>query len=199
MTNKPRPFHIILLIFNIAIALVFGSIFLLHKNYEFAIYVGAIIACLAIICVSFFKVPYSNATLIALTFWTFLHVSGGAIYLNGSRLYDIILLPLSQTLPILRYDQLVHVWGFGAATLTIFDMLKPLLKENLNRFVALSTVVIMAGLGAGALNEIIEAIVTAVIPSSGVGGYLNTALDLIADLIGAILAMLFIHRRYLKI
>jgi len=97
----------------------------------------------------------------------------------------------------LRYDQLVHTFGFAAATLTMFDVLRPLLKENLQGWVALSIVVVMAGLGVGALNEIIEALVAAAVPSAGVGGYVNTALDLIADLVGALLAMLYIKLRYL--
>jgi hypothetical protein len=56
----------------------------------------------------------------------------------------------------------------------------------------------MVGLGVGAFNEIVEALVSAIVPSSGVGGYVNTSLDLIADLIGAILAFVFIKWRYLR-
>jgi hypothetical protein len=92
----------------------------------------------------------------------------------------------------------VHTFGFAAATLTMFDLLRPLLKENLQHFIALSVVVVMAGLGVGAFNEIVEALVAAAIPQSGVGGYVNTALDLIADFIGAILAFAFIKFKYLK-
>jgi len=55
----------------------------------------------------------------------------------------------------------------------------------------------MAGLGTGALNEIAEFVVSTMVPRSGVGGYINTALDLCADLVGAILALLYIRWRYL--
>ena len=198
MSGKIRPGHIILLVINIALLIAFGTSFLLKRNYEFMIYVGAIIICLALIFVSFFRITYSYATLTGLTIWSLMHMAGGAFYINGVRLYDLILLPLSQTYPILRYDQLVHTFGFAAATLTMFDLLRPLLKENLQHFIALSIVVVMAGLGVGAFNEIIEALVAATIPQSGVGGYVNTALDLIADFIGAILAFAFIKLRYLK-
>lgn len=80
----------------------------------------------------------------------------------------------------------------------MFCLLKPLLKENLDRFIALSIVVVMADIGVGAVNEIVEALVSAIVPDSGVGGYVNTSLDLIADMIGASLAMLYIRLRYLK-
>lgn len=198
MSGKIKSGHIVLLVINIALLIAFGTSFLLKRNYEFMIYVGAIIVCLALIFVSFFRTTYSYATLTGLTIWSLMHMAGGAFYINGVRLYDLILLPLSQTYPILRYDQLVHTFGFAAATLTMFDLLRPLLKENLQHFIALSIVVVMAGLGVGAFNEIIEALVAATIPQSGVGGYVNTALDLIADFIGAILAFAFIKLRYLK-
>jgi putative membrane protein len=128
-------------------------------------------------------------------------MAGGGVYINGVRLYDIILIPLSQTYPILRYDQVVHTFGFAAATLTMFDLLRPMLipMKSGQHLIALSIVVIMAGLGVGAFNEIVEALVAATIPQSGVGGYVNTALDLIADLLGAVLAFAFIKWRYLKI
>jgi uncharacterized membrane protein YjdF len=196
--NKLRAGHIVLLIINVGLLLAFGTVFLLKKNYEFVIYVGVIIVCMALVCVSFFRVRYSSATLMGLTIWSLLHMAGGGVYINGIRLYEIILIPLSQTYPILRYDQVVHTFGFAAATLTMFDLLRPLLKENLQGYVSLSVVVIMAGLGVGAFNEIVEALVSAIVPSSGVGGYLNTALDLISDLLGAILAMVFIKWRYLR-
>ena len=198
LTNsKIKPVHIILLIINICLLIAFGSSFLLKKNYEFMIYAGVIILCLAVICVSFFKISYSFATLLGLTIWSLMHLAGGGVYINGVRLYDIVLIPLSQTYPILRYDQVVHTFGFAAATLTMFDLLRPLLKEKLQGYISLSVVIVMAGLGVGAFNEIVEALVAATIPQSGVGGYVNTALDLIAGLLGAILAMAFIKLRYL--
>jgi hypothetical protein len=197
MSNKIRPGHIVLLVINIALLLAFGASFLLKRNYEFIIYVGVIVVCLALIVVSFFKITYSYATLAGLTIWSLMHMAGGGIYINGVRLYDIILVPLSQTYPILRYDQVVHIFGFAVATLMMFDLLRPLLKENLQHFIALSVVVMMAGLGVGAFNEIVEALVAAIVPQAGVGGYVNTALDLISDLIGAILAMVFIRWWYL--
>ena len=197
MTNKIRPIHIVLLIINICLVAGFGYSFLLRKNYEFIIYVGVIVLFLILIGITFFKVAYSTPTLLGLTIWSLMHMAGGGVFINNVRLYDIILIPLSQTYPILRYDQVVHLFGFAVATLAMFDLLRPLLKENPQHFVALSVVVIMAGLGVGAFNEIVEALVAAALPQSGVGGYVNTALDLISDFLGSMLAMVFIKCRYL--
>lgn len=198
MNNKIRPIHIVLLIINICLVIGFGYSFLLLKNYEFVIYVGVIILFLILVSITFFKVAYSTVTLTGLTIWSLMHMAGGGLFFNNIRLYDIILIPLSQTYPILRYDQVVHVFGFGVATIAMFELIRPHLKENLQHFVALSIVIIMAGLGVGAFNEIVEALVAATLPQSGVGGYVNTALDLMSDLIGSIIAMLFIKWQYLK-
>ena len=53
-------------------------------------------------------------------------------------------------------------------------------------------VLVMAGLGVGAFNETVEFLVNVVVPESGVGGYLNTSLDLCANSVGAILALVYI-------
>mgnify|MGYP003988925833 FL=1 len=50
----------------------------------------------------------------------------------------------------------------------------------------------MAGCGFGALNEVIEFIVGLLDPGAGVGGYINTSIDLCSNLIGAILAVMYI-------
>ncbi len=53
----------------------------------------------------------------------------------------------------------------------------------------------MAGLGMGALNEVVEFIAAEIVPDSGVGGYENTALDLCADLVGAFAGLIYIRVR----
>lgn len=99
---------------------------------------------------------------------------------------------VGQPYNIFKYDQFVHIVGFGVATLALYYLLKPLIKKDNKKWVALSIVVVMAGLGAGALNEIIEFIATVIVPETGVGGYENSSLDLISNLIGAIVAMTYI-------
>ncbi|MEI6222507.1 MAG: hypothetical protein WCP97_07110, partial [bacterium] len=89
---------------------------------------------------------------------------------------------------IFRYDQFVHIVGFGAATLMMAHLFKPLLKPGAERTISFAILLIMAGLGVGAVNELVEFAVTLVVPNNGVGGYMNTCLDLAADTIGAVVA-----------
>jgi len=189
--------HLILLAINIISVIIFGTLSLTGRNYEFVIYTGVIIFFTVVIGVTYFRVPYTDACLFGLTFWAILHMAGGTLYIDGTKLYRLMLLPLSEKYPVLRFDQAVHIWGFGVATITMYCLLRPLLKESLNRFVALSIVLIMTGVGLGAFNEIVEFIITQIVAETGVGGYMNTMLDLTANLIGAILGMLYIRLRYL--
>ncbi|MFH1585340.1 MAG: hypothetical protein ABIB79_01065 [archaeon] len=111
---------------------------------------------------------------------------------NGEVFYTLILIPLSETYSIFKYDPFVHIVGFGVAALMMWVVLKPKLKP-LGNWTAISIIIIMAGLGVGALNEIIEFTATVAVPETNVGGYINTSLDLVADLIGAVLAMIYIR------
>lgn len=172
---------------------VFSAHFVTRKNYEFIIYVGVIVFFLVVFIVTNEKVHYPNSILWGLVVWAIMHMAGGSVHIKGTLLYRIILIPLSENYPVFRYDQLVHIIGFGVATLTLFYLLRPLLGTNVKGWGALSIIVVAAGLGVGAFNEVIEFIVSSAVPESNVGGYLNTSLDLVSDLIGAVLALVVIR------
>jgi putative membrane protein len=190
--------HLILLAVNLALILSAGFVFIFKLNYEFIIYVGVIIFFLFLVAYSAKKVEYTDATLVSLTIWSALHLAGGSIPVGDGRLYDVMLIELSSRLPIFRYDQLVHIWGFGACTLVAFSLLRKRLVSPVRFNIPLALVLTMAGLGVGAFNEILEFVVDQTVPESGVGGYINTSLDLCANLVGTILGMTYIYFRYLR-
>ena len=190
--------HYLLLGINVALILGFGAVFVVRANYEFLIYVGVVVVLLGLVAVSMRSVAYTWGALIGLTVWSAMHLAGGAIQIGDGRLYDLILLPLSRTYPILRYDQLVHLWGFGAATVVGYCLLAEELIRPIKHPIAVGIVITMTGLGLGALNEILEFGVMLAVPGAGVGGYLNTSLDLVADLIGALGGLCVVWRCYLR-
>ncbi len=53
-----------------------------------------------------------------------------------------------------------------------------------------------AGMGFGAMNEVVEFIATLTMPETNVGGYINTGWDLVSNLTGCTLAALLIRLRY---
>lgn len=185
--------HIVLLVVNLLLIFGFGSVFLSRQNYEFLIYVGVIILFLCLIGTSINKVNYTLGSLVGLTIWSAMHLAGGGIMVGDGRLYDVILLKLSDTYPIWRYDQLVHMWGFGVTTIVAFCLIEGTMQRPIKNPIGLGIVLVMAGLGFGALNEIVEFAVSTVVPESGVGGYVNTSLDLCANLVGAMLGLLYIR------
>lgn len=185
--------HLMLLGVLLAVLVPFSVYFSFHQNYEFLLYVAVIVFFLFVIALTNGRVRYPLSILWGLAVWAILHMCGGGIRVNDGVLYGVMLVPLSDKIPVFRYDQFVHIIGFGVATLLMFHLLRPLLRPDLRHWTALSIVVTMAGLGVGALNEIVEFIATLLVPETGVGGYVNTALDLVADLVGAILALVLIR------
>lgn len=187
--------HWTLLAINIIMLIIFGILFAARKNYEFLAYIGVIVFFLIIIGLSLTKVTYSNLTLWGLTLWAFLHMAGGGLSWNGHRWYEIMFFTVTEAYPILRYDQVIHALGFFVATLVVWELLKPHLTQGRTGWIALGIVVIMAGLGLGALNEIVEFVASELIEGTGVGGYINTSLDLVFDLLGAVIAWIVIWWR----
>ena len=193
MIIKFKKEQLLILAINIIALIAFILVFWSRHNYEFLMYVGVIIFFLIIIMFTINKVNYPTIVLWGLTAWSLLHMSGGGIYIGGKKIYELMIWSIvGNPYYIFRYDQFVHIVGFAVATLVIYYILKPILRIDLKKWTALSIVVIMAGLGVGALNEIIEFMATVIVPETGVGGYINTSLDLVADLIGAIGAMIYI-------
>lgn len=185
----------IILAFLLAPLLIYGYLFQTRGNAEFLLYIGVIVLFLLLILFTNKKVQYPHAVLWGLAIWSFLHMSGGGILISDGRLYEVILIPLTEAYPIFRYDQLVHIIGFGVATVLMHHLLRPYLKSKKMGF-GLGLVVVMAGLGVGALNEMVEFLATVLVPSTGVGGYVNTSLDLVADFIGALIAVFYIRNNH---
>jgi len=185
------------LIVNLIALAVFAAVYATMANYEFLIYIGVIVFFLVVLILTNRRVRYPVDLLWGLTLWSLMHMLGGCVPVKGGRLYELILIPISEEYGVFRYDQFVHIIGFGVATLVMYHLLRPLLRPGVRKWWSLSIFIVMAGLGVGALNEVIEFLITVVCPETGVGGYLNTSLDLVSDLIGALLALGFIRAREL--
>jgi len=164
-----------------------------RENYEFMIYLGAIILLTLLVWFSMKKIRYPTGLLWALVIWTFLHLAGGVVPVGDDVLYGWMVLPLSETYPILRFDQLVHAYGFGTMAFMVYTLLKPFIKIKAKDSTAFSIVIVMGALGFGALNEILEFTAVVLAPRTGVGGYLNTSLDQVFNFIGALIALFIIR------
>lgn len=129
--------------------------------------------------------------------WIILHMLGGSIIINeaGQRLYAWIIFDLiGEPYFILKYDQVVHAYTYFVFSILVYHALQKHLKPNQNAALILFT--ILASVGIGTLNEIVEfSMVVFANAAEGVGDYYNTALDMVFNLVGAILGVWFVSKR----
>ncbi|MEK6875676.1 MAG: DUF2238 domain-containing protein [Nanoarchaeota archaeon] len=189
-----------ILIANILLILIFLPLAIKKENYEFVMYIGVIIIFFALIVATNKRNNLGNFVLWGLTGWALIHMCGGFVYINGARLYEIMVLNIIKTesIYLFRYDQLVHMYGFGVATLIGYDVLKPYLNFNKINWKVLSALLVLIGMGLGALNEVIEFLAVVTVPQTGVGGFYNTAWDLTFNMVGAIIAVIIVNLRKSK-
>jgi hypothetical protein len=120
-----------------------------------------------------------------LSVWGFAHMAGGLLVVDGRVLYRLQLIPV-----LLRYDQVVHAFGFGFATLACHAVL----SRPPGVHPVPTVLVALCGMGVGAVNEMLEFLITRVQPDSNVGGFVNTGWDLVFNALGCGVAALWIKR-----
>jgi putative membrane protein len=189
LTRRETP----VLIANLVYVPAFTVIALRNLNFEFVLYVGVILIVGAWVVWKQRSVRFNLPILWGLTIWGLLHMAGGNIRVGDDILYGLQLIPV-----VLRYDQLVHAFGFGMATLVCHHLLKPYLRDGIDRWRTLSILIVLMGSGLGAINEIIEFIAVKTLPETNVGGYDNTLWDLIFNLIGGLLAVAWLTLRRVR-
>jgi len=176
--------HKALIAFTLLYVLAFSLYYVWIKNFEFLWYVAVLLFFIFLIGGTLHKTKLNPISLWGLSVWGFLHMAGGGIKIGSGVLYGLVLFPFVQKgeMTILKYDQVVHAFGFAVATLVISELLAPYSKEKGKMFYFVSA---LAGMGLGAINEIVEFVAVLVFPKTGVGGYYNTALDLVFNALGA--------------
>ena len=194
---KLRKGEWFLAFFNLAYILGFAIYYIGIKNYEFLWYVGVLVFFFILIGASINKSRFDYLVLWGLSLWGLMHMAGGGIRVGDSVLYALRIIPIIDTgeFFVLKFDQFVHFFGFGVTTLVAYHLLKPYLNKDSN-YKIIYPILIFISMGLGALNEIVEFIAVVSFPKTGVGGYYNTALDMVFNMLGAIAAVIFIHIRY---
>jgi hypothetical protein len=97
---------------------------------------------------------------------------------------------------VLRYDNLQHAWGFGFVGLATWEVLRHrLAPRDGDVGLVAAWVVVLAATGFGAINEVLEYVLTLTLAATNVGGYDNTARDLVANLAGGLAVGTWTARR----
>jgi putative membrane protein len=169
----------------------FTVVFLARGNREFLLYAATLSVLIALVQRSDRVLAYAAGVKWCFLFWLVLHMCGGYVHVGATRLYDLILLPLAGApYHVLRYDQFVHAFCYfmigGLLSGLVAHMASPRASPWLQRLV-----VLLAALGVGAINEIIEFSAVACFGTDGVGDYFNNALDNVFNALGAIAALVW--------
>ena len=165
------------------------------SNYEFLLYIGVVVLMMGVVWVVHGRVALTSGALWCLSIWGLAHMAGGLVVVPESWpvmgtnrvLYSLWLIP-----DRLKYDHVVHAYGFGVTTWVCWQGLRAALggrHQRVRPTPGLMLLCAAAGLGFGALNEVIEFAATLLVPETNVGGYLNTGWDLVANLFGATVAV----------
>lgn len=196
------------LVFNAVylLAAVVGSI--ASNNSEFILYIVIMLVLGSVVWFADRRVVFSLLVLWGLSLWGLVHMAGGLISvpeswpINGEHrvLYSLWLIP-----ECLKYDHVVHAFGFGVTTLICWEGFCAIIRSQGSEdpFVPKPTLGMLtlsgaASMGFGALNEVIEFFLTLTLPETNIGGYINTGWDLVSNLVGVTIACILIagrHRR----
>jgi len=184
-------FSVTYLVFSAIAAVVRG-------NQEFIFYIVVVVLLMGAVLAVHRRVQLSQGALWALSVWGLAHMMGGLVTVpegwpvNGDSrvLYSLWLIPGR-----LKYDHIVHAYGFGTTTWVCWQGLRAILRSgNVPARPTLGMMVLSAaaGLGFGALNEVVEFAAVLLVPETNVGGYFNTGWDLVANSVGAATAAMLI-------
>ena len=156
-----------------------------------AAYLVMMVVLAAFVAFVHHRVGFSGSLLWALTVWGFLHMAGGLVPAGGAA---HVLYNADWGVPVLRYDRLIHAFGFGAATVACWQALRLRLAVGTRMTAGLTLLVALMGMGVGAVNEVVE-FAASQLANTNVGGYVNTGWDLVFNTLGCTLASGWIARR----
>jgi hypothetical protein len=175
--------------------ILFSILALRRLNYEFFFY-NIIIAIIVFILYKIHKeIHLSTGIITGLIIAGVLHILGGNVHIGATRLYDFWIIN-----GLIRYDNLVHMFSIFVATLIAYNLISPYINYKIKKdWFYLSSLLILIALGIGVLNEIIELLAVLFLNASEtVGGYMNNAMDLVFNLIGSVIASIYIWFHYEK-
>lgn len=172
---------------------------------EFMLYLAAAPFLVAGIAFLHVKITLPVSMLWGLSALGLLHCLGGLVTLPANfptegkpYLYNLWIVSGK-----LKYDQAVHIYGNALATWLCWNLLRYtvaiVVKRDLKDIPARGVFLVLcflAGVGVGALNELLEFGATRTVPGdTNVGGYVNTGWDLVANTLGGAITVFLIWLR----
>lgn len=186
--NKLIYFFIVLL----AYLIFFLTISIKNQDYEYIYYNLLIFFGFLVLILFSKKIHLKTSSIIGLLILGFFHLAGGNFIIGGLRLYQ-------TSKFFIPYDKLVHFIGSFILAIIAYNHLYPILKrKKTKQKTIIFFLVVLIATGLGAIIEIIEFLATLIFQNTIVGDYANNAVDLIANILGAIAATPFLLRDFKK-
>lgn len=189
-----------LLALNILIVVIFGWFYGQALNYEFLAYVVSIGLITGFLFGTLHLTRFSNGILFGVTLWALLHMLGGSVQTADGVLYAWQIYPFfngGSEFYVLKFDQVVHAYLYGVVAVMFLHLLREVVGIKTHVWLT-AFIAIFAAAGFATLNEIIEFAAVVVLPETGVGGYYNTMLDIIFNLLGAVVGVLLFFAMKVK-
>ncbi len=180
-----------ILAFTALYTLAFSAYFMGRFNIEFIAYAGVITFIFTLLYSTLDKTRIPASILAGISIWGLLHMMGGSIPTADGVLYNWKMYPFFDgggELYILKFDQFVHLYLYAVVALLFLHLLRNYFA-NKHSQILIGFIAVMASMGIGAMNEIIEFIAVLSVPDNNVGGYINTALDIVFNFAGAFVAV----------
>lgn len=190
--------------FNIAYLAAFITGAVIVENYVFFYQAGILTALIFALYLAHRNVCYSSSLLWSLSFWGLFHLAGNLLYfpLAGvfSSSHPAETTVLNQTWIIadrLRYDHLVHCYGFALTTWLMWQSLCQIIHRRYQRRLlptfGLLLLCATSSMGYGAVNETVEFVSNICFPHTDMAASAQTSWDLIANMTGAAIASVWIR------
>jgi uncharacterized membrane protein YjdF len=203
--NRPNPVRLgPVLIFTATYIAGIAAVSLASETPGLGMYLGLMAILIPVLYQVHRHYPLGPALLWSFSLWGLLHMTGGLVPIpsgwsregSHSVFYSWWLVP-----GVLKFDQVVHAYGFGITTWLCWHILKGALRSPdgspVRPTLAVLILCVAGGMGFGALNEVVEFIATLVLPDTNVGDYTNLGWDLVANLVGSCVAAFVIYRVHL--
>lgn len=186
-----RQLHEVLA-FSIAYLAIAAIFIVAGRNHEFLLYLAVLSVIIIVVIGVYNHAGLSRAILWAFSIWGLTHMLGGLVPIpehwhhddTSGVLYNWRVIP-----GYAKFDQLVHGYGVGLVTWLCWQALAVRVRSHdgspLNPTLGMLSICASAGMGFGALNEVIEFFAVMLLPETNVGDYENTGWDLVANLVGA--------------
>lgn len=178
-------------LFIIVYLIFFAALSLLQNNFEFFYYCFIFLSIITVMKAYDYKyntlrqnIP--TGILVGLAILGLAHFLGGALSINGVRLYDLHF--------ILGYDNYVHTFGTFLITFLVFNYFSLHLSDQFKESpLRLAFLLVIFTLGIGSIVEIVEFLGVVFLHAQGVGDYANNATDQLFNMCGSIIATLLIY------